>query len=109
MDSEKNGAGLELGDGADALAFVAFVERVACDVEIVGILANLEQQFIHGIAQSEQADVRSQTETELGGIHACEILWLERWLSETVECFDIGPFQACHVQGEILALAGPRS
>src|ERR1700678_2051344 len=106
MYGEKNGAGLELGDCANAFAFVAFVERVAGDSEIVGILAHLEQQFIHGIAQSEQADVRLQPQAQLGGIHAREILWLERWLPETVECLDIGPFQARHVQGEMLALPG---
>src|ERR1700740_3590210 len=102
MNSEKNGAGLELRDGADAFAFVALVESVAGDIQVAGILAYLEQQFIYRIAKSEQAYVGLQTQAQLGGIDTCEILGLERWFPQAIERFDIGPFQARHIYGEIL-------
>ena len=101
------GLGLSFATALDAFAFMALVESVAGDVQIVRVLANLEQQFIHRIAQSEQADVGLQAQAQLGGIHAREIFGFERWLPEAVERFDVGPFQASHIQGEILALARP--
>ena len=71
------GLGFEFRDGADAFAFVALAECIAGDIEIVRIFANFQQQIIHRIAQSEQADVGLQTQAQLGGIHAREILGLE--------------------------------
>ena len=107
VHGQKYGTRLQLYDGADSFAFVALAEGIARDIEIVGIFPHLEQQLIHRIAQREQADVGLQAQTQLGGIDSCEILGLERWVPETVERFDIGPFQARHVHGEFLALVRP--
>ena len=107
MHCQKNGAGRELGHGANALSFVALVERVAGDVQIVRILANHQQQFIHRIAQREQADVGLQAQAQLRGIHARQIFGLERRFPQTVERFDIGPLQAGHVQRQTLPLSSP--
>ncbi len=67
MYGQENRVGLELRHRGDAFAFVAFAESIARDIEIVGILANLKQQIVHWIAQSEQADIGLQSQAQLRG------------------------------------------
>ena len=77
MHGQKDGAGFQLGHGADAFAFVALAESIAGDIEIVRIFAHFQQQIVNRITQIEQADVRLQAQTQLRGIRAREIFRLE--------------------------------
>jgi hypothetical protein len=105
MDGEIGGSGLEARDSRDLLAFLALGHGVAGNVG-TGIVLDGEEKVVDGKVKVEQANERLKLEAKLGGICALQRIKTHRRLGGGIESFDLRPFQANHVESELLAVAG---
>jgi len=101
MDSEIDRSGFETGYGRNLFALLTLFHGVAGDFE-GGIAPDREEQVVHGIMQIEKVNVGLQAKTKFGGIGANENRGGDRRFGGAVEGFDLGPFEANHVDSELV-------
>src|SRR5260370_37673000 len=106
MNNQKDLPRRKSRDHLDLSSLPVLRQSIAREITIV-VRSNLERQVVHRITEFEELYVGLNPQAESRGGSFIQIFQLKSGFGFAIECLDVRPFQADHVQRESLLAAYP--